>query len=254
MIARLLENYPQGRRKGVSRELLDAAPANLGFDIPADIRKFYGTTDGLVIHERRLKLNDFETAVRYAMAIARFDIASALGLLPLTESNDSNPFCVACKPPLTGRIIHVHHDDAWRLAFRKLDEFAGAILALAALSNWHIDDISYGYGSDHRDRTHDDDIAADEILRLCDSRLGECDEFLLMAISLYSKNRVSSIIDFLKHESMWTREEAANQLANMGDRRAIEPLEKLARSRDTWQDGRAAQNALKKLNQSQETL
>lgn len=248
MISDLLRHFPQGRRNGVSNAALDAASTRLGFEIPAELRAFYRETNGLVVHERRLALNDFEKAVTYATALGRFDIAQQFGLFPLTESNDSNPYCIACKRPIVGHIIHVQHDDAWRLAFRNVDQFALAVLDLARAPNWIIDDLTYGYATDHTDRTLEDDIAADAILDLCRSQSGECDKFVLIALSLYSRNRVDRVIGFLADESMWTREEAAIHLGNMGDVRAIEPLQKLAESQAHRQDGKAAQKALKNLN------
>jgi hypothetical protein len=250
MIKELVCTFSAGTCKGVSNMALDTASVRLGFDFPGRLREFYQTTNGLIIHERRLVLNDLEKAVIYATALARFDIAHQFGLFPLTESNDSNPYCLACKQPLVGRVIHVRHDDTWRLAFRDLDQFTGALIDLTRPPNWIIDSLVYGYASDHSDRTSEDDAAGDAILDLCKSGNCEYDAFLLIAMSLFSKNRIHRVIGFLQHESMWTREEAAVQLGNMGDVRAIEPLKRLANAHAGRQDGRAARNALMKLRKT----
>jgi hypothetical protein len=249
MISTLIRLYPEGRRPGVTETALDHASAQLGFGIPAELRAFYRETNGLVVHERRLVLNDVETAVRYATAIASIDFVHHLGLLPITESNDSNPYCLACKPLVGNRIIHIRHDDAPRLAFHNLDQLADAVIDLAAQSKWIIDDLALGYADDHTDRTVEDDAAADNIVEFRQSHQDEDDHLLSTALALYSRNRIDRIIALLEHESMWIREDAATHLGNIGDVRAIEPLRKLAESQASRQDGRAAQKAIKKLNQ-----
>jgi hypothetical protein len=249
MISTLIRLYPKGRRPGVTEADLDRASVRLGFDIPEQLRAFYRETNGLVVHERRLVLNDVETAVKYANAIARIDFVHNLGLLPLTESNDSNPYCLACTPLVGNRIIHIRHDDAPRLAFRNLDQFAAAVIDLALQPEWIIDDLALGYANDHTDRTTEDDAAADNIVEFRQSHQDEDDHLLSTALALYSRNRIDQIIALLEHDNMWIREDAATHLGNIGDVRAIKPLRKLAESQANRQDGRAAQAAIKKLDQ-----
>jgi len=248
MISNLIHAYPGGQRRGVTDRAIDTTMERLGFSIPAEARAFYRETDGLVVHERRLLLHDFETAINYAKAIAGSDFTDYLGLLPLTESNDSNPYCMACKAPIGNRIVHLRHDDAPRLAFRNLDHFAAAVLNLASRSNWTIDDLTLGYADDHSDRTAEDDATADAIIDYVRSGQDEDDHLLLFALAFLSRNGANQIIGYLEHESMWVREEAAVCLGNIGDTIAIEALRSLAGSQAHRQDGRAAQLAIRKLN------
>lgn len=244
MVETLLQQFADGRRPPASRDQLDAAQEQLGLSFPPGLVAFYLQSNGLVVHERHLILNDLATATDYAAVMSDIDLVEYLGLLPLSESNDSNPYCVSCKPPLSGRIIHLQHDDAPRLAFPDLDSFALAIVSLASSPDWTIDDIDLGYAADHSDRTPADDLAADELLA------GDCpdvENLLSIAMSLFSRDRLDSIIGLLEHESMWVREDAARHLGEMGDSAAIESLQLLAGNGDQ-QDNRAAQHALNVLN------
>lgn len=243
MIDFLLSRFAKGRHPPVSPQQLAEAQQRLGLRFPDRLAEFYRQSDGLVVDERRLTLIDLANATKYAKAIDDGDFCHRLGLFPISESNDSNPYCVSCKPPLFGRLIHLRHDDASRLAFRDVDAFAQAILALSANDEWHIDDLPLGYNRDHSDRTSEDDAAADALLA------GDCPDVentYAIAISLFSRNRASSIIKLLEYDNMWVREDAARHLEHIGDIAAIDALAVLADG--DRQDNRAAQRALKVLN------
>ena len=72
------------------------------------------------------------------------------------------------------------------------------------------------------------------------------DNAIVIAISLFSQQRITSILGFLAHESMWVREEAARQLGLIGDPVAIEPLEQLA-GLGSAQDNSAARRAVDRI-------
>lgn len=242
-IESLLARFAEGRRPPVSLERLSEASSRLGFQFPDQLTAFYRKSDGLVVHKLRLVLKDLTDAVKYAEAIHGWDFARCLGLFPLSESNDSNPYCVACSPLLFGRVIHVRHDDAPRLAFRCLDEFATAVLSLCTGTNWHIDDLPLGYNADHSDRSPADDVAADALLA---ADCPDVENVYSITTSLFSRARAHSLIALLEHENMWVREDAAIHLGYLGDVTAIDPLAQLAKG--DRQDNRAAQRALKALN------
>lgn len=244
MIDTILEQFAGGKQPPATIQQLSAAQQKLGFTFPSRLVAFYSQSNGLVVHDRRLAINDLTTATNYADAISDIELADFLGLFPISESNDSNPYCISCKPPLPGRIIHLRHDDAPRLAFPNLDSFTSAIISLASSGDWLIEDIELGYAADHSDRTPDDDLAADQLLA------GDCpdvENVLSIAMSLFSHNRIDSIVGLLEHESMWVRKEAADQLGQMGNSAAIGPLQRLAATGDR-QDNRAAQRAIRVLN------
>lgn len=250
MLAALLDRFSAGARPPVTIEQIDAAQEQLGVALPPRLIEFYSQSNGLVIDEYGLTLNDLANGAEYAEAISRFELAAFLGLFPLSESNDSNPYCIACKQPLLGRIIQLSHDDAPRLAYPDLDSFATAILAVVTLDDWLIDDIEPGYAADHSDRTPDDDLAADALIA------GDCpdvDNALKIAISLWSAGRVQSIIDLLEHESIWVREDAARELGQLHNPQALEPLQRLAAKGDR-QDNREAARAVSALQKRKDGL
>ncbi len=244
MIEALLTKFAAGRRPPVTTDQLDEAQDRLAFHFPERLSAFYRQSDGLLIVDRWLVLNSLAEGTRYAEAIGDIDLPHYLGLFPLSESNDSNPYCIACKPPLSGRIIHLRHDDAPRLAYRNLDEFAAALVTLSPSGRCSIDNLVLTYDVDHTDRTSDDDAVAEELLA------GSCPDVenaYAIAMALFSRQRIGKLIELLDHESMWVREDAASHLERMGDVAAIEALSRLA-SGGEGQDNRAAQRSLKTLN------
>ncbi len=243
MINSLCTEFDGGKRVQVDSAQLDQTERQLDIVLPPLLREFYSQTDGLTVHDYSLELTDLTSSTAFATAISSMPLSQTLGLFPFTESNDSNPFCVCCRPPLFGRIIHLRHDDVPQIAFRDLDDFASAVLTLASTDDWMIDDLVFGYNDDHSDRTSDDDASADRLLAAnCDDE----DNAVLLAMSLLSHRRIGSIVDFLSHQSMWVREEAARQLGLINDPIAIEPLEQRA-VLGSDQDNSAARRAVDRI-------
>jgi len=77
----------------------------------------------------------------YAAALQERALGVELGLIPLIDANDSNPFCYVSRGIARGMVVQFFHDDAPVFCFSSLDSFRLALLRIEN-SDLHIDEIS----------------------------------------------------------------------------------------------------------------
>jgi hypothetical protein len=95
---------------------------NFGARIPADLMHFYSICDGIIINPR-LKIRSFEEGVSYFTDVKTYYNLQKRQWFPLTENNDSRPWCVCLDDVMQGYVIQVHPDDTPELKFRNIESF-----------------------------------------------------------------------------------------------------------------------------------
>lgn len=93
-----------------------------GLSLPDELRELYSTCNGLEIEYLGLRFLPLHEVMEYAHFFQ-----NALGLFPLTDENDSDPYAVCCRGPLQGWVVHVRHDGDSSLDFRNVGAFVKAI-------------------------------------------------------------------------------------------------------------------------------
>lgn len=252
IVDKIIQAYGLKPNLGVNHSELLGVGVKTGLTLPLSFRDFYLKTNGLTVDEFRLQILPLNQVADYYEALCNFGISPTWGLLPFTESNDSNPFCISCTEPLFGRIIHLFHDDAPSLDFPSLDAFLEGIHTLLKnkeWDDWDIYDLEPAYDDNHENRTPEDVAAAFDLLQKAHD-LEEEDgiQAILFALKLFPKNEVSEIIKFLEHEDMWVREETANRLAGIKSAEALPHLQRLAKG--DRQDARAASRAIQEIRKT----
>lgn len=138
----------------------------LGFALPEPLRDCYRRQDGGTAEHKRsaVQLLSLGAAAEYRQ-MAGFDQVY-WQYYPLAENNDSNPVCVCCKPPLTGYVVLVSHDDEPRLLYRTLDGFFDGAVKLLRSDSEFFDTYHLTGDFDGPERTVEDRDIARQLIEL----------------------------------------------------------------------------------------
>jgi SMI1 / KNR4 family (SUKH-1) len=229
---------------GATAAELDAFEVRTGLSLPPQLRAFYGYTNGLTIDDGGLRYGSVRPAawmkilpltevIPYVEGMRQYDIPQVWGYFPLTDCNDSNPYCVCCNGPLRNRVVHVFHDDVAELNFWNLGRFLDAVAA-AVVSKGEdhpeLDRLPGDYTSDREDRTEDEVRTGLELLRLADGLTDvELHDALRFAIDLLSEAEVDVVARLLETGDEYTAREAAARLRTMKSPRAADALRQYRR-------------------------
>jgi len=198
---------------GATAAELDRFEARTGLSLPSQLRAFYGSANGLTIDgggsryvsvrpAAWMEMLPLAEVMPYIEGMRRYGFPQVWGYFPLTDCNDSNPYCVCCKGPLRNRVVHVFHDDVADLKFWDLGRFLDAVAtAVASRGTGHprLDRLPGEYTSDREDRTEDEVRTGLELLRLADGLTDvEQHDALRFAIDLLSEGHEAARVAKLK--------------------------------------------------------
>jgi len=210
-----------------SRSLTDAA------------RSFYATTNGLLIPELGTEILSLGAAKEYGEALDYHTDAQFFGLLPFTESSDSNPYCLILGERLHGAILQLHHDFGPRVTHGSLESFLNALAELLEGGGELIADLA------------DEAITGSRLVADADALISnilhQAEPDYDTLVSLLSACSPEILVTLLEVDDMWVREAAAERCGRLGLLEARQALEALAESGDT-QDCRAATASLSLIN------
>lgn len=163
---------------GATVEQIAAAEADLGFSLPPSLRSFYTISNGMTVSTpaEKIRLLSLEEAVFFFHQLTDFYkgvlpyIPDHFQFFPFTDFNDSNHYAVCCTEPLTGRIVHLLHDDFAYLAFRSLRSFLTTLWCVI-YHEYHPDLLRdwCDFAQSNPARTLEDDAAGMELLRIASS-------------------------------------------------------------------------------------
>lgn len=169
-------------------------------------------------------------------------IYKELGLFPLDEAEDSNPYCYVSKTPMKGRIFHYTHDDLPLFKFSNIDNWVNALNTTGASS----EDID---NTDYEGR-----IDAEDVIQLCrhiDSNYNhDSHEYSKSTVHLIQglDEYCFHLIDKLsKNSDLFIREAVARLIGEKPTATYKKVAERLV-SDDYSQVSRLAQNALNAMN------
>lgn len=149
----------------MSETEIQAVESKVELTFPESFRSCYLTCDGGVAQNQQsaLEILSLRDVLEYEVVLG--SAAWIWGLVPFSQNSDSNPICVCCKPPLTGYVVLVLHDDAPRLKFRSLGSFFGAAIDYVK-SDRFLDTFLLPSDFDGPDRTKQDRCIARELVQL----------------------------------------------------------------------------------------
>jgi hypothetical protein len=217
----LIEKLAAERNAPASEDQFLDYEENADLILTPEIKTMYSFSNGFK-GDRRLSFNSLEVASRYD------GILPGLGLFPFTDSNDSNPYCVCCKPPMCGRIFQLHHDGDSLLKFRSINSFLTSVMTLIGQSKWNIDELIPEYHGDSERTAEDIAAGIEQLILWRDPETGndelERQHALSMGLTLIGKNQVKVIASFLSDDDPYVSESAIKRLKELRCKDAQEIL------------------------------
>lgn len=221
-------------RAGATDAGLNAFESKTGLTLPPEIRAFYRASNGLDVAREGFMILSLDSALPMALALCGITVFEHyFGYFPFIDFNDSNPHCVACRPPLSGRVVRVFHDDEPVLQFRSINTFLDAVLDSAAKSDdedsyWLLNGL-HGVYEVTEERTPEDLAAGQELLRtgrgLQRHEPGRTD-LLRFGVSLLQGEYIDDIAGLL-YEEHYVREAAIQRLQRIGGPRATAEVDRV---------------------------
>jgi hypothetical protein len=159
--AQFREGFQVEWRAPAAESDLVAIEAVMNTALPAGVRGWYEAADGGVARAPGSELS-LHSLAEVKEWFEHSPLAKR-GHFPFASNNDSNPFCVCCKGPLSSYVIQTPHDDEPRLMYRSTDGFFHAAAAqLASEQSFDPDDLPRDF--DAPERTDSDVQAARELV------------------------------------------------------------------------------------------
>lgn len=209
---------------GVRAADLDATEQRCGIKLPATVRELFLRCNGAELTSS-LSFLTLAEAEQLAAAIDWRTKPTPFGLFPLTENNDSDHVCVICHSPLTGYVVHIHHDDDPRVLFRSVDDFLLALVPFISAGEWILHDLPTPF--DRPERTPEDRRIGRELLGFGEE-LDSHEWYTLtgyrFGVELLGEDDVAEIARLLNHEDEYVREAAERRLQGMASPAAAEAV------------------------------
>ena len=84
---------------GATESELSDFEHDTGLQLPESVRALYATCNGVVLRDGQLEILSLAGVRQHLDGFDQFGIPERWGYFPLTDNNDSNPFCVCCSTP-----------------------------------------------------------------------------------------------------------------------------------------------------------
>jgi hypothetical protein len=194
------------------------------------LREAWARANGIEV-SRRLRILSVAEASDYIEPLEGRNIVA------LTDSLDSDPFCMSCDPILNGRIVRIYHDGAPdQLAFRSLDSFVAAVLEQLADGGVDVDGLPTDYAP-HSPRSPEDLADGRRLAEAArDGLVDRKTEENWLAISLTQLacgllSDVEALAPILAWPSEYARQSAEDRLHELGTEEALTALRSARRGK-----------------------
>jgi hypothetical protein len=212
-----------GKENGAKETEILGAQDIVGVKFPANYRKFISESDGIHFKAQKINILSLKESLEYFKSFREFGITQTWGYFPILDNEDSNPWCLCCKTPISGYIVQLFHDDAAQIKFRSLESFFAAIKASERNDALLLDDLE----GDFRTTVHDArDVALGRELLKIPPALGEGDrpDACRFAMWLLGDDQVDEVIPLLDDQDPFIARDTAERLATMQCPKAAEAL------------------------------
>ncbi len=235
-----LNKFQIAKKQPLSESEIVEIESKTGLSFPETYRTCYLTCDGGQAQDRRsaLEILSLRAVLDYDVALGSAGLV--WGLAPFSENNDSNPICVCCKPPLTGYVVLVPHDDAPRLKFRSLENFFEAAIDYVGRDKF-LDTYSLPSDFSGPERTEQDLEIARQLVQMVQRNEPLSDDerthSLRFACDLFSDLEIDEIVSLIDIGDEYVHQHVVERLRQIPAEKAKNALTHLAKEFDEFVDG-----------------
>ena len=210
---------------------IEALTADVLTSLPNNLHALYTACDGGRCPRLNVKILPLHEAVAAARsyAVSPDQGTFPMGYFPVAAdvNADSDLCCLCTRGPLSGYVVHVHHDGPDALKARSFESFFQVLGKNLGQANWRLEEADYDkrptkhfpFELAGEDRTPGDLQAADELLRLAEQRRGANQEYehvADIASKLFSRKQEKEIRQLCKHRDPDFQRLARLRLAELG--------------------------------------
>jgi hypothetical protein len=221
-------------RPGLSPAEVAQLEGGTGLVFPQAVRDLYAAADGIDLGSRG-RILPLREALSVRRALDEAGLPREWGYLPVLDLRDSNYHCVACSPPLSGRIVHVRHDDSATVCSPDLWSLVDAVRLRLDVDPEGLDELDSPY-LEPGPRSEAEVTAGLELLALGrkldpdEDEVARRDAFRF-GIALLPPERSAEVARLLEEDDPWIREDAEGWLASAGGAESEGALERLVEER-----------------------
>lgn len=213
-----------GKNDGALESKILETELSTGLKFPEAYRKFLSKSDGVFFKKQSIKIFSLKESVEYFEKICKFGLTKTWGYFPVLDNNDSNPWCICCRPPLTGYIVHVFHDDSAQIGFRSIENFLAKIQSGPADDVLFLDHPETDFQSNGR-TSHDIETAQDLIKNILDYKDIDRNDACRFAMWLFGDEQVDQIAAFLEDEDPYIARDASDRLKAMQSQKSNDAIQ-----------------------------
>lgn len=199
-------------KRGASESQILEAEASTGLKFPVSYKNFIRKSNGLLLTKQEVTILSLEKSLDYFVMLRDAGITQTWGYFPILDNEDSNPWCMCCKNPLTGYIVQVMHDDAAQIKFRNIESFVSAIDLSDRNDASLLDDLDGDFRS-IGSRTGEDLEAARALIKSVPTyKHVDRSDACRFAMWLFGEDQVNEIAPFLDDEDPFVARDALERL------------------------------------------
>ncbi len=196
--------------------MIDSFEAEAKLKLSDEVRSFYLAFDGVDFDGGALEFLSLAKANVLRQGMSEIGCDRSWRYWPLTENNDSNPFCVSCSGPLRGFVVQVFHDDSPKIKWRTFDCFLKATLDYISDDEWRLEFMPNEFEQIER-TAHDIETARALLQEASTKPKGDLErgEMACFAAWLLGEEQWAEVAELLTTEDEYVRREVINRLKVM---------------------------------------
>ncbi len=205
---------------GASGEAFAELESALGVELPDEFRELWSSSDGM--SGIGIDLVPLAVIGNYAGLFP-----AAIGYVPFSDCNDSDPYAICCNGPARGLIAHIFHDgDDPHLVCRGLRRFL-ELVAETRDGGGDVDRIAGDFDFDRPERDERDVETARSLVRAAEP-LGQHDpsrvDLLRYAAQLFGPGQEDELATVMSRGNEYVREIVLRRLRGIGTPAATERI------------------------------
>ncbi|PCJ56846.1 MAG: hypothetical protein COA79_17990 [Planctomycetota bacterium] len=176
---------------------------------PNELIEFLSKRESLNNSELSIQILSIEESVEYSVKLSGIAAFESLCLLPIEDSENSNPYCYVNNGPLKGAIIYLSHDDSAKVMCESIKSFETA-LNLIIKNGEYFDEIENYFQT--ISKTYNLDFEINSLLNMPEEFEDIVEFQICIYIPLIEINNISLLDSIANYDNMFIQEALIQQI------------------------------------------